>query len=105
MDITTTLKEQEAELIILGEKIVDLGIQISDIKERLTLKFETVEVLQEIKRGDVIVLNGRRCLVESIVNFAGEPGLVGCFVDIRVTEALPNSLRGELVEGPLERSA
>lgn len=72
MDITTTLKEQEAELIILGEKIVDLGIQISDIKERLTLKFETVEVLQEIKRGDVIVLNGRRCLVESIVNFAGE---------------------------------
>ena len=30
------------------------------------------------------------------VNFDGEPGLVGCFVDVLITEALPNSLRGRL---------
>jgi tRNA-2-methylthio-N6-dimethylallyladenosine synthase len=32
-----------------------------------------------------------------VVNFDATPDLVGQFVDIRITEALPNSLRGELV--------
>ncbi|NIR61280.1 MAG: tRNA (N6-isopentenyl adenosine(37)-C2)-methylthiotransferase MiaB [Gammaproteobacteria bacterium] len=31
-----------------------------------------------------------------VVNFAGDPSCVGTFVDVRITEALPNSLRGEL---------
>jgi tRNA-2-methylthio-N6-dimethylallyladenosine synthase len=41
------------------------------------------------------------------VNFDGEPALIGRFVDVRITEALPNSLRGRLVasDGPLARSA
>jgi len=33
-----------------------------------------------------------------VVNFAGDAGLIGKFVDVRITEALPNSLRGEFVE-------
>jgi tRNA-2-methylthio-N6-dimethylallyladenosine synthase len=32
-----------------------------------------------------------------VVNFAGGPELIGDFVDVLITEALPNSLRGELV--------
>jgi len=32
-----------------------------------------------------------------VVNFAGGPELIGHFVDVSVTEALPNSLRGELL--------
>jgi tRNA-2-methylthio-N6-dimethylallyladenosine synthase len=32
------------------------------------------------------------------VNFDGPPSLLGRFVDVTVTEALPNSLRGRLVE-------
>ena len=32
-----------------------------------------------------------------VVNFDAAPELVGRFVDIRITEALPNSLRGEIV--------
>ncbi len=32
-----------------------------------------------------------------VVNFDGLSSLVGCFVDLRITEALPNSLRGELI--------
>jgi len=41
------------------------------------------------------------------VNFDGEPGLLGRFVDVLVTEALPNSLRGRVVgvEDILPRSA
>ena len=35
-----------------------------------------------------------------VVNFAGDQALIGEFVEVRVTEALPNSLRGELVEAP-----
>jgi tRNA-2-methylthio-N6-dimethylallyladenosine synthase len=32
-----------------------------------------------------------------VVNFAGPASLIGQFVDVRITEALPNSLRGELL--------
>ena len=31
-----------------------------------------------------------------VVNIGGDPALIGRFVDVRITEALPNSLRGEL---------
>jgi tRNA-2-methylthio-N6-dimethylallyladenosine synthase len=40
-----------------------------------------------------------------VVNFAGAPDLIGDFAWIRVTEALPNSLRGELAPEPLARIA
>jgi len=33
-----------------------------------------------------------------VVNFQGTPGLAGSFVDVLITEALPNSLRGRLVQ-------
>ncbi|MDH5471534.1 MAG: tRNA (N6-isopentenyl adenosine(37)-C2)-methylthiotransferase MiaB [Gammaproteobacteria bacterium] len=32
-----------------------------------------------------------------VVNFEGNPRLIGCFVDVRITKALPNSLQGEFV--------
>jgi len=32
-----------------------------------------------------------------VVNFIGDTALIGKFVDVRITEALPNSLRGELL--------
>ena len=33
-----------------------------------------------------------------VVNFAGDKSLIGQFADVKITEALPNSLRGELVQ-------
>jgi len=33
-----------------------------------------------------------------VVNFAGDQALIGHFANVRITEALPNSLRGELVQ-------
>ena len=38
-----------------------------------------------------------------VVNFTGHPRLQGQFVDVIITEALPNSLRGRLVESSVER--
>jgi len=35
-----------------------------------------------------------------VVNFVGAPGLIGGFADLRITEALPNSLRGQLAPPP-----
>ena len=32
-----------------------------------------------------------------VVNFVGQPHMIGQFVDVRITEVLPNSLRGELI--------
>jgi len=40
-----------------------------------------------------------------VVNFAGAPELVGRFVDVRVIESLPNSLRGELDAAEIGRCA
>ena len=38
-----------------------------------------------------------------IVNFAGQPRLVGRFVDVEITKALPHSLRGSIAD--IERDA
>ena len=32
-----------------------------------------------------------------IVNFKGQPRLIGQMIDVRITQALPHSLRGEVV--------
>jgi len=40
-----------------------------------------------------------------VVNFDGDPGLIGRVVDVMITEALPNSLRGTLAGAALERTA
>jgi len=32
-----------------------------------------------------------------IVNFKGQPRLIGSFVNVTITQALPHSLRGEVV--------
>ena len=42
-----------------------------------------------------------------VVNFPGDPGLIGGFVDVTITDALPNSLRGEIAgaeEGQRQRA-
>ncbi|RDH88962.1 MAG: tRNA (N6-isopentenyl adenosine(37)-C2)-methylthiotransferase MiaB [endosymbiont of Seepiophila jonesi] len=40
-----------------------------------------------------------------VVNFSGPVELIGGFVDLRITEALPNSLRGEIEQTLAEQSA
>ena len=40
-----------------------------------------------------------------VVNFEGPRELIGGFVDLRITEALPNSLRGGLVSDQSKRTA
>ncbi len=38
-----------------------------------------------------------------VVNFIGHPRLAGQFVDVMITEALPNSLRGRIVDTSIDK--
>jgi len=40
-----------------------------------------------------------------VVNFDGQPKMIGQFVQVNITEALPNSLRGELKSGELLKNS
>ncbi|HXY05581.1 MAG TPA: tRNA (N6-isopentenyl adenosine(37)-C2)-methylthiotransferase MiaB [Burkholderiaceae bacterium] len=55
-------------------------------------------------RRDDLELTGR-CSNRRTVNFLGAPELLGKVVDIRITQALAHTLRGELVVGDAERLA
>jgi tRNA-2-methylthio-N6-dimethylallyladenosine synthase len=46
-----------------------------------------------VSRKDYTVLSGRT-ENNRVVNFQGDHRLIGQFVDVLITEALPNSLRG-----------
>jgi len=39
-----------------------------------------------------------------VVNFAGNASLIGQFVNVKITEALPNSLRGEIISNDVHRA-
>jgi hypothetical protein len=39
-----------------------------------------------------------RCSSHQTVNFPGAPELLGCIVDVRITEALKHTLRGALAD-------
>jgi tRNA-2-methylthio-N6-dimethylallyladenosine synthase len=88
-------------------------VPVSLKKERLArLQARISEMAAEISAG--MVGNTERILVEKtsrkrddqlsgrtennrVVNFDADPALIGRFVNVTITEALPNSLRGELV--------
>ncbi len=53
-------------------------------------------LVERPSRKDPALLAGRT-ENNRVVNFAGPDGLIGQFAEVRITEALPHSLRGELV--------
>ncbi|PWV59329.1 tRNA (N6-isopentenyl adenosine(37)-C2)-methylthiotransferase MiaB [Plasticicumulans acidivorans] len=57
---------------------------------------QRVLIERHARRGDTRQLAGRTPN-NRVVNFDGPARLIGHFVDVRITEALPNSLRGEFV--------
>jgi len=50
-------------------------------------------LVEGVSRKDYTVLSGRT-ENNRVVNFQGDHHLIGQFVDVLITEALPNSLRG-----------
>ncbi len=66
---------------VISEKMV--GTTVSVLVDRISVKSD-LEIAGKTE-------NNRT------VNFAGDKSLIGQFVDVKITEAKPNSLRGELV--------
>ena len=94
------LAVKQARLERLQQRITGMTQQIS---RRMVGSVQRVLVERHAKK-DRQQLAGRT-ENNRVVNFDGPERLIGQFVDIRITEALPNSLRGELIDEGLARSA
>jgi len=81
------------------ERIVALQALQKDIQGELYAaavgRAEQVLVDSRSRRRDW-ELSGRTS-GNTVVNFVGDPGLIGRTVAVRITDANPNSLRGELI--------
>lgn len=85
------LQEKQQRLERLQRRINEMSQQIS---RRMVGGVQRVLVERQARK-DIRQLAGRT-ENNRVVNFAGPPELLGSFVELSITEALPNSLRGEL---------
>lgn len=88
-----SLAVKQARLSELQHCITDMAQQIS----RRMVGSEQRVLVERHARKNPQQLAGRT-ENNRVVNFDGPAGLIGSFADIRITEALPNSLRGELID-------
>ena len=88
-DIPMAVKQQR--LSRLQARINELALEVS---QAMIGSLQSV-LVERPSRKDPAWLAGRTSN-NRVVNFIGDAGLIGKFVDVRITEALPNSLRGEL---------
>ena len=86
--LSSTKKERLARL---QQRINELAAEIS---ARMVGNVERI-LVEKPSRKRADQLSGRT-ENNRVVNFDADPSLIGRFVKVRITEALPNSLRGEL---------
>lgn len=72
-----------------------LEAQAQAISQRMVGSIQRV-LVEGISKKDTYELAGRTDN-NRVVNFKGNPRLIGSFVDVTITAALPHSLRGEIV--------
>ena len=88
----TPAEVKTQRLMRLQKRIEELAFAVS---QRMVGTVQRVLVEGRAKK-DASELAGRTDN-NRIVNFAGQPRLLGRFVDVRITLAHPHSLRGEIV--------
>jgi len=88
-DVVLEVKKQR--LAILQQRI---NQQAQSISRRMVGSQQRI-LVSGPSRKDSGQLSGRT-ENNRVVNFKGAPALIGTFVEVSITEALPNSLRGEL---------
>jgi len=92
MDDAVPLQVKQARLKCLQQRINEMAAAISDSMVGTVQKV----LVTGVSRKDDSEMSGRT-ENNRVVNFPADASLVGQFVDLKITEALPNSLRGELV--------
>ena len=87
-----SLADKKLRLARLQARISEMAAAIS---QDMVGNIERI-LVEKVSRKRTYQLSGRTDN-NRVVNFDAGPGLIGQFVDVRITEALPNSLRGEIV--------
>lgn len=88
----TPESEKKERLYELQQQINSQAMRYS----RLMLGTEQRILVEGPSKKDLMQLSGRT-ENSRVVNFEGSPDLIGQFVDVEITEILPNSLRGKLI--------
>ncbi|EPC5193467.1 tRNA (N6-isopentenyl adenosine(37)-C2)-methylthiotransferase MiaB [Edwardsiella piscicida] len=90
-------EEKKQRLYILQERINQQAMRYS---RRILGTVQRI-LVEGTSRKNVMELSGRT-ENNRVVNFAGQPEMIGRFVDVEITEVLPNSLRGVVVRSEEE---
>lgn len=98
MEDGVSAETKKARLARLQARINEMAAEIS---RNMVGKVETV-LVEGFSKKDYAQMSGRT-ENNRVVNFSGHPKLVGQFVEVLITEALPNSLRGRLLEDSLNQ--
>ncbi|OEF26266.1 tRNA (N6-isopentenyl adenosine(37)-C2)-methylthiotransferase MiaB [Vibrio rumoiensis] len=93
----TPESEKKERLYELQQQINSQAMRYS----RLMLGTEQRILVEGPSKKDLMQLSGRT-ENSRVVNFEGSPDLIGQFVDVEITEVLPNSLRGKLIRTEAE---
>ena len=95
-DVSMEVKEQRLQR--LQKRLNEMTMAIS---ESMVGSVQSVLIEGKSKKNP-LHLTGRT-ENNRVVNFAAHPRLIGQFVDVLITEALPNSLRGRVVESSVDK--
>ena len=95
-DVSMAVKEQRLQQ--LKTRLNDMTMAIS---QSMIGTVQSV-LVEGVSKKNPLHLTGRT-ENNRVVNFAAHPRLIGQFVDVLIAEALPNSLRGRMVESSVEK--
>ncbi|WP_440053883.1 tRNA (N6-isopentenyl adenosine(37)-C2)-methylthiotransferase MiaB [Pseudoalteromonas sp. T1lg65] len=98
-DLPDDVSEQEKK-----ERLYILQNRINQMSQDISRKMHGTEqriLVEGPSKKNPMELRGRT-ENNRVVNFEGPHSVIGQFVDVRITEALPNSLRGELIRTEAE---
>lgn len=90
----TPMEAKKQRLKILQDR---LGMQAARYSQSMIGSTQRVLVTGVAKKSDQQIAGRTEC--NRVVNFDGPKTLIGQFVDVSITEAQPNSLRGRMLSG------
>jgi len=97
----------DVDLSVKKERLKRLQVYITKnalaISDKMVGTVQTV-LVEGLSKKNQLQVRGRT-ENNRVVNFTGHPRLTGQFVDVMITEALPNSLRGRLIESSVDKIA
>ncbi|MBM4228141.1 MAG: tRNA (N6-isopentenyl adenosine(37)-C2)-methylthiotransferase MiaB [Gammaproteobacteria bacterium] len=96
---TTPMEEKKRRLAVLQGRIEAMTFEKS---RRMVGSTQRVLVVHPSRKNGAEL--AARTENNRVVNFPGSASLIGRYVDVRITDALPNSLRGELLN-PVQQAS